>query len=410
MTQTNDKATKGLLSGAFGVAKKLSQALPGTAVKASEHQQLSQLSQHILGGRLALVQKTAHAIAPTWSDKVSDYVFDQLNHFSSNISSVDAILDEAGVRDLEELTQDVDRSKRISQALAEQNKWIASIQGAFTGATGLVGATVDVPASIVMSLRMIYQVGRAYGFELDKEAEQDIVQFIFKQINLGLIAEKQTLILALKTLSGLLKEQNPEQLKSFMAQHQDLATLRTWLINDQGELKMPWLQQASKWSLLSKVTPVASASVSAVYSWRLLEDVYHKAQEIFSLARQYLQQHQDVQLSAIAAYEKAIELLSQSVPKLLENLPEAAKVSDEADIQYDQPIEMPEHDTISQVKVLKKSETVSDPDEAEPAKSLSDLAEQMVEDTPVVEKQQPALSDKAETDFPEVETLSEKKS
>jgi hypothetical protein len=61
------------------------------------------------------------------------------------MSSVDAVLDEAGVRDLEMLTQDVDRSKRISQALSEQNKIIAILQGALTGATGFVGSTVDVP-------------------------------------------------------------------------------------------------------------------------------------------------------------------------------------------------------------------------------------------------------------------------
>ena len=67
----------------------------------------------------------------------------------------------------------------------EQNKIIAILQGALTGATGFVGSTVDVPASLVMSLRMIYQVGRSYGFDLTKESDQDIVQFILNRLILG---------------------------------------------------------------------------------------------------------------------------------------------------------------------------------------------------------------------------------
>lgn len=401
MTQTNEKTSKGLLSGAFGVAKKLTQVtqnLTGkaavTEAKSQHHADLAQLSQQMLGGRYAIAQKFAQRVAPQWSDKVSDYVFDQINHLSSNLSSVDAVLDEAGARDLEELTQDVNRSKRISQAFAEQNKWIASVQGALTGATGLVGATVDVPVSIIMSLRMIYQVGRAYGFELDEDAEQDIVQFIFKQINLGLIAEKQTLILGLKTLSSILKESDPQQLQQFMSQHQDLSNLKTWLMTETGELKLPWLQHVSKWSIFNKITPVASASVSALYSWRLLEDVNHQAQEIFSLARQYLQQHQDVQVSAIVAYQKALDLIAQSVPKLLDHLPEnhpAAPASTE--LQFDQSIPMPEHDAIVEVKLLKKQDTDANTDTDVQAKTIDDLAAKMLQSHPEVAAQKPAVSE-----------------
>ncbi len=55
----------------------------------------------------------------------------------------------------------------------------------------------------------------------------------------------------------------------------------------------------------------------AVYSHRFVEDVNQKAQEAFSHARQYLIQHQDSQLSPYAAYEKAVSLLQQATPKLL---------------------------------------------------------------------------------------------
>ena len=42
-----------------------------------------------------------------------------------------------------------------------------------------------------MALRTIYQVGRSYGFDLSKEDDQEIVQHIFRQIDLSLIAENK---------------------------------------------------------------------------------------------------------------------------------------------------------------------------------------------------------------------------
>lgn len=186
---------------------------------------LPNVSKQLLGRQYSKVNRVATFVSPEFSDKLSDY-FDHLNQFISDLSSVDSVLDQAGARDLEELTLDVDRSKRISQALAEQNKWIASKQGAVTGATGVIGSAIDVPLSLVMSLRMICQVGRAYGFELNKETEQDIVQFVFKQIDLGMIAEKQSVLMALKALSNMLQTHDISQFQQILGSSNDIESLK----------------------------------------------------------------------------------------------------------------------------------------------------------------------------------------
>ena len=221
MANSNNKQSSGFFSNAVGVAKKLSSTgtsllnhvAPDSVAKLTQassaqsaiegkyqvasvftskvydnpqqvlREHLPNVSRQFLGRHYSKVNNVANFVSPQFSDKVSDYLFDQLNQLSNNMSSVDAVLDEAGVRDLEELTQDVDRSKRLSQALVEQNKWLASLQGALTGATGVLGSTIDIPASLLMSLRIIYQVGRSYGFDLSKESDQEIVQHIFRQID-----------------------------------------------------------------------------------------------------------------------------------------------------------------------------------------------------------------------------------
>ena len=48
---------------------------------------------------------------------------------------------------------------------------------------------------------------------------------------------------------------------------------------------------------------IGKCRIGAVYSHRFVNDVNQKAQEVFSHARQYLQQHQDLGLSPYAAYE-----------------------------------------------------------------------------------------------------------
>ena len=435
MADSNNKQSAGLFSNAFGVAKKLSgtgvsllnhiapdsvskfsssennaRTIEGSAqyqgifnVKSYENPQqvlrehVPNVSRQLLGRHYSKVNNVANFVSPQFSDKISDYLFEQLNQFSNSLSSVDDVLDQAGVRDLEELTKDVDRSKRISQALTEQNKWIASLQGALTGATGVVGSTIDIPASLVMSLRVIYQVGRSYGFDLSKESDQDIVQHIFKQIDLGIIAEKQAVLMALKALSSTIQNSDLSQLQQMLGSGNDVEPLKKYLLDANGQFKWSWLNQMPKVSVLDKLTklsPLASAGIGAVYSRRLVDEANRKAQEVFSHARGYLIQHADRQLSPLAAYEKSLELLSQAAPKLLETFKGFEQGL--AEPVLDKVIEIEGSPNISQVKVRKKTQAVK----AEPEQQdiqLSDqldaLAKKELAPSKAVPPQKPALTE-----------------
>lgn len=453
MANTNNKQSNGLISSAFGVAKKFSatglelmnhvapdsvakvtQALnvneaiegasrqksPFEPKKYSDPQQmlkehLPSVSRQLLGRHYNKLNNVANFVSPQISDKVSDYFFEHLNQFTNDMSSVDAILDEAGVRDLEELTQDVDRSKRIAQALGEQNKWIASIQGALTGLTGIVGTAVDIPASLTLALRTIYQVGRSYGFDLSKAEDQEIIQYIFKQIDLGLIAEKQAVLLAIKALGTTLKSHDLTQLQSLLGSTNDGEAIKKFLSSANLQDKWQWLNQIPKFSVLdqlSKLAPIASAGVGVVYSRRFVEDANAKAQEVFSQARQYLIQHRDSSLSTLAAYEKSVEQLLQAAPKLIDNL--KSDIQSIAEPILDQDIEIAGNENMTQVKLIKKSSAnqtdeadVEVAKEASVGEGLDALADKLVE--PVADKQvqQPAVSKETEQNDFEFEDVLE---
>ena len=447
MVNANNKQSNGLISNAFGVAKKFSstgldllnhvapdsvtkalkpsnsdQVIDGSAKTKSAfsakkydnpqqmlREHLPNVSRQLLGRRFNTVNNVAHFVSPDLTEKVSNYFYDRLNQFSNQTSSVDAILNEAGAKDLEELTQDVDRSKRISQALGEQNKWIATVQGAVSGASGMLGTAIDIPASLLMALRTIYQVGRSYGFDLSKEDDQEIVQHIFRQIDLSLIAEKQTLLLGLKALSNTLKTHDISQLQAMLGSDNDVSAIKQWLSRHEGEAKWEWMNHLPKISILerlTKLTPLASAGIGAVYSHRFVEDVNQKAQEAFSHARQYLIQHQDSQLSPYAAYEKAVSLLQQATPKLLNGASHEVEPAKD-NLIMDKDIAIEGNNTITQVKLVKKEQNDLSSEEAEVKKDekvsegLEALNDELVEPAVDKQSQQPALT---KTSFdPEIE-------
>ncbi|WP_111859855.1 EcsC family protein [Acinetobacter sp. CFCC 10889] len=384
MADSNNKQSGSMLSNTFGLAKKigttglslLNHVAPNSVTKLSQspeknsivegkarsqsmfekkqydnpqqmmREHLPKVSSQLLGRHYKKINNVASFISPQLNDKMSDYFFDKLNDFVSEGSSVDKLLKEVGVRDLKELSQDSARSQRISQALANQNKVLAAIQGALTGATGVIGSAIDVPTSIALALRSIYQTGRAHGFELKPE-DQDVVEFIFKKIDIGSVAEKQALLIAVRTFATTLQSHDVSQFQQLVGSSNSSDVLKNWLSNEDGTLKWAWLDNLPQLNIISKLAPLACIGISATYSWKLVDDATDKAQVVFKGAQQYLIQHPDENISALAAFEKSEILLSQA--SLLLQSPDQ---EDAAPVVED----VIENDIIQDVQVLTKDE------------------------------------------------------
>lgn len=341
MTNSDHKQSRGLISNAFGVAKKLSatglsvmnHVAPGTVSKLAQipatsqviegsarpkgvfekkqydnpqqmmREHLPKVSNQLLGKHYKKVNQVVSFLSPDLNDKLSDYVFDKLNDAVSQLTSVEGLLKEVGAKSLEELAKDPERAARISQALANQNKIIAALQGAVTGSAGVIGAALDVPTSLALALRSIYHTGRAYGFELKAE-DQNIVEYIFKQLDLGTIAEKQALLATVRTLSQVAQTHNMSQLQQLLGSSNDTEVLKKLLANDDGSFKWAWMNNIPQFGFISRLTPLATIGISAVYSWKLVDDATEHAKVIFNGARQYILQHPEDDLDALTAYEK----------------------------------------------------------------------------------------------------------
>lgn len=392
MANSYKKQSRGLISNALGVAKKLtntgvdliSTVAPGSVAKLNhppkddeiiegkvkESQGMEQkkfenpqqmirehfpkVTQQILGRHYNKVNNVAHFISPDLNHKIADYFFDKLDDFASSISSVNHVLKEVGAKNLEELAKDPARSSRISQALANQNKLIAALQGAVTGASGVIGTAIDIPSSLTLTLRAIYQTGRAHGFELNRESEQGVVEYIFRQVDLATLAEKQTLLVGLRTIANVVETQNVQQLQSLLGSSNDFSVIQNWLSNQDGGYKWTWLNSIPKISILSKLTPLAGAGIGAVYSWKLIDDANKKAEEVFAQAQQYRLQHPNEQVDIIEAYEKSQALFEQASPVLLKQ-PEVSTAN--LTIEFDTvQTEQSDNQVITEVRIEHKPE------------------------------------------------------
>lgn len=392
MANSNNNKPAGLISQAFGVAKKLSttgldlvnHVAPGSIAKLDRApaepaiiemnnteqnkseknmsdqkpyenpQQLfrshvPKVTQQLLGRHFNKVNNVASFISPDINNKISDFFFDKLNGFVSEQSSVDHVLKEVGAKNLSELAENPERSNRIGAALANQNKTIAAVAGAVSGASGVIGSAIDIPLSLALTLKMIYQSGRAHGFELDHKSEQQVVEYVFREVDFGSIAEKQTLLVALRAFSNLLETQDTQQLQKMLGSSNDFEALKNWLSNSDGTFKWSWLNKVPQVSILAKLTPLAGAGIGAFYSWKLIDDANLKAQQIFSGAQQYLIQHPDEKIDLLTAYEKSVALIAQATPLLSSGSQEATQKSDVAASAV-------ENDVIKKVEIRHKGE------------------------------------------------------
>jgi len=91
--------------------------------------------------------------------------------------------------------------------------------------------------------------------------DQEIVQHVLRQIDMGLIAEKQAILMGLKAVSGMLQNNDVSQLQQLLGSSNDFEMLKKWLGQDGQQQDNPTV--LSKLSILTKLTPLAGATVGA---------------------------------------------------------------------------------------------------------------------------------------------------
>lgn len=108
------------------------------------------------------------------------------------------VLRDAGISSISELKNlSLEKSDELADAMHNWAIGIASAEGAVTGAAGIAGIAIDMPAVLVLALRTIHKIGICYGFEVKTEEDKQFVLSVLSASSANEMSEK---VAALGTL------------------------------------------------------------------------------------------------------------------------------------------------------------------------------------------------------------------
>jgi DNA-binding transcriptional regulator YhcF (GntR family) len=123
------------------------------------------------------------------------------------------IVRDAGVSSVADLrTLDLKTSDRLADEVHNWAIGLASAEGGVTGAAGLPGMAVDIPAIIVMALRTIHKIGVCYGFAVETKEDREFVLAILAASGANDMEEKVAALLTLRTIEVSIAKQTWKKL------------------------------------------------------------------------------------------------------------------------------------------------------------------------------------------------------
>ena len=131
------------------------------------------------------------------------------------------VLRDAGVATVAEL-RDVDLAlcDKLADGVHNWAVGIAVVEGSATGAFGILGAPVDVPAIITIAMRTIHKIGVCYGYECNTTEDEQFVRGILAASGANSVEEKLAALAVLTTLRTILARQTWKTMAEKAAQNQ----------------------------------------------------------------------------------------------------------------------------------------------------------------------------------------------
>ena len=124
------------------------------------------------------------------------------------LTDTNDILRDAGVSSISELkTHDLEKSDNLANEVHNWAIGLATAEGGVTGAVGLPGMAVDIPAIIVLALRTIHKTGVCYGFEVNTKGDKEFVLAILAASGANEMGEKLAALSTLRTIEVAIAKQ-----------------------------------------------------------------------------------------------------------------------------------------------------------------------------------------------------------
>jgi EcsC protein family len=146
-------------------------------------------------------------------DQAAQIAIEKLYSASEMLAIREDMMREAGVRDLAELRKKpLEDCDRLAMQVGSVAQVWATIEGAATGAGGVLTTLIDVPLLFVLALRTIMKIGHSYGYPLDRPTDQSFVLAVMIAGLSDSLVIKQNRLKELRQIERLLLEETQEEI------------------------------------------------------------------------------------------------------------------------------------------------------------------------------------------------------
>jgi len=234
------------------------------------------------------VQKAADVLIPEGGQEAISKAIEAF--FNGLAATSRALIDVSEVRSRVASLQGKGGQILPASDLAAKHYWnwhiaYATAEGGATGSTGFLGLAADIPALFSISLRLIQQIATCYGYDVQKDIEQDYVLHVLRTGSTGDIKAKLEFLISLKQIEQILVKVAWKQMNESLARREigklaALAALRQFA-------KSLGIQITKRKAL--QMVPIIGALVGASFNATFVNDVGRAA--YMNYRRRWIEEH-----------------------------------------------------------------------------------------------------------------------
>lgn len=211
----------------------------------------------------------------TWlvSKVVPDAAIRGVLDFSSTaaewLTDTDDVIRDAKVDAITELAhKDLELSDELADEIHNWAIGFAAAEGAGTGAIGVAGIALDIPAIITLALRTIHKIGVCYGFEVKTKEDRDFVLAILAASGSNDMNEKVAALTTLRTIEVNIVKQSWKKMAQKAAE--DKLCQEAAIIGVKNLAKQLGIN-LTKRKALQAIPAIGAAVGSSVNGWYIKE-------------------------------------------------------------------------------------------------------------------------------------------
>jgi EcsC protein family len=154
----------------------------------------------------------ANVVEKLIPDRLVSVAIETSYDMAAKLAGPEDIKRQAGVRDLADLRdRPLEECDRLAKQVGKNALVLATVEGAATGAGGVLTTLIDVPLLFALSLRTILRIGHCYGYALDDRKSRYYVLGVMTAALSGSLDSRRHRIHRLRELEHLLIEELQEE-------------------------------------------------------------------------------------------------------------------------------------------------------------------------------------------------------